>query len=390
MTAAIAAATRGATVTLYEQRSQVGQKILGTGSGKCNLGNMQMGWENFYSSEPEHMRVILEKFTLADTMDFFADLGVLIREKNGHLYPYAEQAKVVLDAFKLKLNEMGINVICNNAVTAVARQSGTAFNIYGLKYDKVIIASGSVAGKNNGPAKSGLRIAKASGHRIIPQVPGLCRLHSKDEFLPALAGVRSRARATLMVDGEKAGESVGEIQFNQGILSGIVIFQLSRIAAYALADERDVSIRVDFFPDFSVDEYMRICKKRIGLVENSRKTVAEFLVGMSNKRVSQVLIKKAGFYDDDWAADLSDVELESLMMAYRSLEFRISKTDGKENAQVVAGGVALSELDENLQSLKVPGLYFCGEVVDVDARCGGYNLQWAWSSGHVVGQEAAS
>jgi predicted Rossmann fold flavoprotein len=201
MMAAITAASLGSRVTLYEMKARIGQKILATGNGKCNLSNMKMGAGEFYSSNPAWVENILAKFSVADTTAFFNRLGVMIREKNGGLYPYSEQAQVVLDALRLKLAELGVVIICEKEVTAVKVHNDGLFAVGDDIYDKVIIACGSKAAQKKGAGESGYQIVKDLGHEIIHLVPGLCKLFCREDFLKAMAGVRCPARLTLRVNG---------------------------------------------------------------------------------------------------------------------------------------------------------------------------------------------
>jgi predicted flavoprotein YhiN len=438
MMAAITAASLGSPVTLYEKKVRVGQKILVTGNGKGNLSNMNMDAEEFYTSCPQRVRDILQRFSVADTITFFGKLGVMIRDKNGYLYPYAEQAQVVLDALRLRISELGVAVVCEKEITAITRtenpasKAGDLFIIDSNTYDRVIIAAGSMAAQKSGAGKSGYQIAEAFGHEIIPVVPGLCKLHCREEFLKALAGVRCQAKLTLLVNRIEGSDcdnrtikqaskqapkqelkqvqtEMGELQFVAGALSGIPVFQLSRTAAYLLAAGLEVMIDVDFFPDMSDDEYEDFCRQRLAALHccgfhcrgpeqasdetldlRQDKSLADFLLGMTHKKINQVLIRKHGFNYDDKVAEINPEKIWTLLMEYRKLRFHATEADSFENAQVCAGGVALDGLSKDLESLKIPGLYFAGEILDVDGRCGGYNLQWAWSSGYVAGAHAGT
>jgi predicted Rossmann fold flavoprotein len=417
MTAAIVAATAGATVTIFEQKKKVGQKLLSTGNGKCNLSNRRMVMSEYHTSHPRKAEAILNKFGVDDTVDFFGSLGVMIREKNGHLYPYSEQARAVLDAMRVRLAELGVLINTDTPVTSMKRKPDGSYLVMGATFDKVIIASGSQAGAKNEVAAKGYRIASRMGHKIVPVVPGLGRLMCRNQLLDILGGVRCQAKVTLLVSDKKdpqemevllekgdfssfevKGEESGEIQFAANALSGIPVLQLSRIAAYALLAEMDVLVAVDFIPDMSNEEYQEFCHQRLNNAGSNsilgdsglrKKTLEHFLLGMTHKKINQAIIKKHRLHPDDSIADVGMRQLVPLMMTYKNMVFHIRSVDDWENVQGSAGGVSLAELSDELESLSSPGLYFAGEIIDVDGRCGGYNLQWAWSSGHCAGVSAA-
>jgi len=387
MMAAITASSLGGLVTVYEKEERVGQKILKTGNGKCNLSNLKMDSGEFYSNHPKRVKEILHKFSVKDTIDFFGQLGVMIRDKGGYLYPYSEQAQVVLDALRFKLDELGVGLRCEQEIKTVNRDDNGGFRIGGETFDKVIIACGSMAAGRFDEGKSGYQIAKDLGHKVVDIVPGLCKLVCWEDFLKALAGVRCQAKITLMIEGKEAQVEVGELQFVATALSGIPIFQMSRTAAYALKSGKDVTVLMNLFPDKTEAEYEDFCRLRLSSFLN--KTVLDFLLGMTNKKINQVMIKLHDLKQQEKVSDIGEEKMLKLLRNYRNLEFKVKYADTFANAQVAAGGVSLADLSDDLESLIVPGLYFIGEIVDVDGRCGGYNLQWAWSSGYIAGVSCA-
>jgi len=226
-------------------------------------------------------------------------------------------------------------------------------------------------------------MAEMFGHTINPVVSGLCKLFCREGFLKALSGVRCQAEITLVINGATAQVESGEVQFTNEGISGIPVFQLSRTASYALLEDKEVKVKINFFPDMAEDDYENFCFQRLAL--NKGKSLSDFLLGMAHKKINQVMIRKHGFSYEDKIENISSDSVWKLLMEFRSLLVRIRKSDSFENAQVCAGGVDLNEVSDELESVLVPGLYFAGEILDVDGRCGGYNLQWAWSSGFVAG-----
>lgn len=391
MTAAITAARQGAEVILFEKNDRVGKKLLVTGNGKCNLSNIEFSMDQYYCSDKEKLQKIFDRFSPWDTVSFFESMGLMVKEKNKGLYPYSEQASAVLDILRMELTRNKVRVITGAEIEKVIRQDKSVFEIKdktGKNYviDRLILCSGSGAGLKSA-GQSGYGIARKFGHRVIPVVPGLAALKSDEKFCKALGGVRCNAKLTLMIDGEPKAEESGEVQFTEYGISGIPVFQFSRQAAYALKDKKEVNVFTDFFRDQTEQSFPFFVRLRY---ESSKeKTLEDFLTGTLNKKINMVLIKRSGLKPGMTAEEAGYEKILQLMQMSRKFPIHIYDVNTMDNAQVCAGGVDLEEIDLSMESLLVPGLYFAGEIVDVDGKCGGYNLQWAWSSGYVAGMSAA-
>lgn len=391
MMAAIAAAYGGARVTLYEKNDRVGKKILATGNGKCNLGNKKEGISHYYSTHPELAAMILERFTVKDTITFFERMGMMIKEKNGYLYPVSEQASTVLDILRLELRRQQIKICCDSEITKVEIKHLPKLGILAdgewRMYDRVIVACGSKASLKKGNGLSGYELAEGLRHKIIPVVPALVQLGCREEYRKALAGVRCQAMLTLRIDGVCRLEEGGELQLTEYGISGIPVFQFSREAAYALNRRQAVEVWADFFPEQSEAEFDFMGRKRFA--NHADKVLDEFLLGLAHKKINQVIARMDGYKGTEQVSALGEKRVLEILRRYKRFVFHISSVNSFEQAQVCAGGVSLKELNGYLESVKVPGLYFVGEMVDVDGRCGGYNLQWAWASGYTAGSHAA-
>ncbi len=392
MTAAITAARQGAEVTLYEKNDRVGKKILATGNGKCNLSNMNFTLDQYYCDDKEKLGKVFRVFSVWDTVSFFESMGLMIRNKNGGLYPYSEQASAVLDVLRMELRRNQVKVVSESEIKKISfKRERSVFEVEDQEkgicsYDSLILACGGPASLKD-DAVSGYKLAESFGHRINPVVPGLVQLRSDETFCKALAGVRSTAKITLMIENCPAGEETGEVQFTEYGVSGIPVFQISRTAAYALKAKKDVQLLVDFFPDQETKAFVYL--SRLRYEAHKDKTLEEFLTGTLNKKINMVLIKRNGLKAGMKTEDAGYERLRDLFLQSRNFPIHISGVNSMENAQVCAGGVDFGEIDVQMQSVKVPGLYFAGEIVDVDGKCGGYNLQWAWTSGYVAGMNAA-
>lgn len=390
MTSAIVAARHGAEVVLYEKNDRVGKKLLATGNGRCNLSNTEFSTDCYYCSDKEKLQKVFESFSLWDTVSFFESMGLMVKEKNKGLYPYSEQASAVLDVLRTELAYSKAHVITGAEVNKVEKREKIGFVIQeeGREeiFDKLILAPGSQASLK-GTGKSGYHIAKNFGHKINPLVPGLVQLKSDESFCKALGGVRCNAKLTLLIDGKVKTEETGEVQFTDYGISGIPVFQFSRQAAYAHKEKKEIHVLADFFPEQDDKTFTFAMKLRYESLKN--RTLEEFLTGTVNKKIGRVLIKRYGLKPEMRVEEAGQQKVLELMGTGRNFSIHISGVNPMENAQICAGGIDFSQIDDQMESALVPGLYFAGEIVDVDGKCGGYNLQWAWSSGYVAGRSAA-
>ncbi len=391
MMAAISAARNGAKVTILERMDRVGKKILSTGNGKCNFTNRNQDISNYHGADPGFISTILEQFDFFQTLRFFDRLGIMSKDKNGYIYPNSNQASSVLDVLRMEIFSLDISVECGVKITGVEKKNQSFIVHTFLKdyeSDSLIIATGSKAAPSTGSDGSGFEYVHAFGHSIIPVLPALVQLRSDQKFFKSIAGVRTDARVSLFVDGSPVVSDSGELQLTDYGISGIPVFQISRYASIALNEGKKVSAFIDFFPDLDHDNLVKLLVNRFGI--NSRRNVEDAMIGMINKKLVSLFIKEAGIGVSDLCGSLNDKKIERLASTMDSFTVNIVATNSFENAQVCCGGVDSKEINPyTMESLLVRGLFFAGEVVDVDGACGGYNLQWAWSSGFVAGKNAA-
>ena len=254
--------------------------------------------------------------------------------------------------------------------------------------DRVILAAGSKAAPVTGSDGSGYAIAKKMGHRIVPVLPALVQLKCKGKFFQSIAGVRIQGCVSLYVDGDCVCRDTGEIQLTQYGISGIPVFQVSRFAAKALYNKQEVTAVLNFMPQMSEEEFTVFLAERARL--RPQKTAEEFLTGLFHKKMIALWVKCSRISKEKPVGTYSEEELRTLVRLIQQFEVNVEGTNSFEQAQVCCGGVSTEEVKEDtLESSYVPGVYFAGEILDVDGICGGYNLQWAWSSGTVAGKNAA-
>jgi hypothetical protein len=389
--AAISAARAGAAVTVLEHNKQVGKKILVTGNGRCNLTNVNQNLENYRGSNPEFAECVLTSFPMHDTLRLFTELGVFTKNRNGYLYPYSDQASAVADALRMETEHLRVKLAMNTKIEGIVREEGKFLvKTEGWIYegDTLILAAGSCAAPQTGSDGSGYAYAKAFGHRIIEPLPALVQLCSRDKRFPKLAGLRMDAAVKLFIDGEETVSDTGEVQFTAYGLSGIPVFQVSRFASRALREGKNVEACLDFMPAFSGKEFEAFLDRRIRA--NAYKSAEQLLVGLFPKKMADCLLETSQVPKGRKAGELDERERSAFVEACRNFRVKLHSTNGFEQAQVCCGGVDTSQVKApSMESLLVPGLYFAGEILDVDGACGGYNLQWAWSSGYLAGLHAA-
>lgn len=389
LVAAISAKRQGRSVLILEHTNRVGKKLLATGNGRCNFTNVNQDLSNYRGASSEFINTVLEQFGYEDTIRFFKELGIIPKDRNGYIYPNSNQASSVLDVLLFELKALKISVLYEVDVEEIVHQKNS-FEIYTNKDDinsnAIILSTGSKANKVTGSDGSGYDLAKAFGHSIKPVVPALVQLRSDSKVFKKVAGVRTDAKVTLIVDDNTISNDIGELQLTDYGISGIPVFQISRFAALALFEKRDVYVDVDFLPQFNEEEIKALLALRFKM---PKRTVVESLTGILNYKLLVMLLNEAGIDENKNVNDLNEKEIDKLLKLFTSFKVKITETNSFENAQVCAGGVNCDEINPlTMESKLVKGLFFAGEILDVDGACGGYNLQWAWSSGFVAGKNA--
>lgn len=391
MMAALAAKqNKNCNVTIYEKNDRVGKKILMTGNGKCNFSNLDFKVDYFRSDSLRDFGSFFDKFGVNETLHFFEEQGLLVKNKNGYLYPSSEQAATVLDILRFACERACVEVKTDAEVKKITKKDGgfiVEAKMEKKYFDRVIVACGSKAGPKTMTSGSGYLLAKSLGHRVIEPTPALVQLRCKEEFFKQLAGVRTECELTLFIDGRVSQIERGELQLTDYGISGIPVFQFSRYAAKALKEKKSVSVAMNFLPDFTEESYHIFIHNRF---EKKKGQIAEvFFLGITNKKIMQLFLKLANIKPDEIISTENRGKWEKVFELLRNFRVQVKESNPFENAQVSAGGVCMDEVSESLESLLVPGIFFAGEVLDVDGRCGGYNLQWAWTSGYLAGKAAS-
>ena len=384
MMAAIAAAeNKNADVHIFERQARVGKKLSATGNGRCNLTNRSPA--PYMGEAPDFGNFALTSFGVAETLRYFARLGLYtVTEESGRVYPYSDQANSVVDVLRLGLEKENITVHLGCEIEK-AEKTQDGFRLFTTEGDyfcnKLIIACGGIAGSKLGGTMSGYRLLSAFGHKSTRLRPSLVQLTSDSAFLPSLKGVRANGEVKILRDGALFAQSLGEIQFTEKGLSGPVIFEVSRDAC----EGRGKWVaEIDLLPDVTAETLTNMLRVR----KNTHLSSEELFTGILHNRLGRVVTKEAGIGNCP-ISYLSEQELTEAAQMCKHFSFRLTGTLGMEAAQVTAGGVLTKDFDpQTMESRLMPGLYACGEVLDIDGKCGGYNLQWAWSSGYLAGKSA--
>ena len=391
MMAAITSAREGARVTILEHKERIGKKILSTGNGRCNFTNTYQTPACYRSDNRDFAWNIIQKFNVEKTISFFKELGIYPKDRNGYLYPYSDQAAAILEVLQIEVAKLDICVMTEiNVLDIQPVKKGIRITTdkKTITADSVILACGSKAAPVTGSDGSGYQLAKLFGHRIVPVLPALVQLRCAEKFYKSISGVRVQGTVEIYADDIFLASDTGEIQLTNYGISGIPVFQVSRYAAKALYQKQSVTAVLNFMPDMNKDEFLSFLQERITLCPH--KTLDEFFTGIFPKKLCELWIRLSRLPKEMRVSDLSREQLEKLVLLIQHLRTHITETNAFEQAQICCGGVDTTEINpDTLESNYVSGIYFAGELLDVDGICGGYNLQWAWSSGYVAGKEAA-
>ena len=431
MMSAVVAARKGHQVTIIEQEGKLGRKLLSTGNGRCNFTNEVQNKECYHSSNPSFPFAVYEKFPLKETLNFFKEIGVYPKSRNGYIYPYSDQATAVVDVFAMELESLNVRILLNSRCDEIIinEEVSSSPSILGesankkriqekkVKFlikatlidkeasnesfsessnessreiiaDKIILTTGGRAAPILGSDGSGYQLAKSLGHRLIPVLPALVQLRCEESFYKQIAGLRMDGKVSIMAEDtdniknwKTVASDTGELQFTKYGLSGIPVFQVSAIAAKELSKRKKLKAVLDFMPHLSNSEVENLLFER--MKHNPNKLMKDFFIGLFPKKMADLFLKRCALNPRD---TIEKSVLRKMTGCIKEFETKIIGTNSFEQAQVCSGGVDTREVNpDTMESLLVKDVYFAGEILDVDGICGGYNLQWAWSSAYVAG-----
>ncbi len=391
LTAAICAAqkNRKINIVVLESLSRVGKKLITTGNGRCNITNKNTSIADYHSEELDALDTVFGKYFLKDTVDFFSNIGIEITfENDGRAYPYSYQASSVVDALRFACEENKIEIKTDTKVIDFSFDN----SVYSLSTENekimaksIIVATGLFSGGNSvGSDGSFYNLLKKKGFKTVKTTPSIVQIKTDTAVTKQLKGIKLEAAATLLNGVKAVRTEKGEVLFTDYGLSGPPILQISREVSRNIGE---FTISLDLMYNFTEEQITDLLYRRR---ENLKQRSAEnFLTGLLNKRVGQTVVKLCGINLSNEISSISDTEIEKIAKKIKNFEFSVVGTTGFNNSQVTAGGIAISEFDKNtLQSKRYKGMFAAGEILDVDGDCGGYNLQWAWSSAMLAADSA--
>ncbi len=394
MLAAISAARLGAHVTILEKNQRVGKKILATGNGRCNFTNVNAGYSCYSSENPGFVQKALSDFTASDAISFFEELGIQHKvEEMGKVFPMSDQASSILDVLLYELNRLGVNIICDSNVVDIIPENGSFIlkTKDGNKYrgDSVVLAPGGKAMPSSGSDGYGYDLALKLGHTMTDTFPALVQLMLEGNYFKRIDGVKFIGTAEIIDNNRPVIKDRGDILFTNYGVSGPPVLQISRKAGELLKSGKQATLKISILDTMSKEEVTDLIDRRFKTDLN--KTLEFSFVGLINKRLIPVVLLQAGISDlKRPVSGITSKERDRIAEILTDWRFNIRGTKSWPSAQVTAGGINTREIDENtMESFLIKGLYFAGEIMDVDGMCGGYNLQWAWSSGFIAGRSAA-
>ena len=383
MMASISASRKGYKTLILEKNNQLGRKIKATGNGRCNYTNLYVSPEDY--NHPRFVTPAFDLFNVYDTISFFNNLGIHYKEEGeGRLYPSSEQSSSIIDVLELELKHLNVDVLLEHVVTDITKN-----NVFLVKTENktfksknVIIATGGLASPITGSTGDGYNSSKPFKHSVTPLFPALTRLIIDNRELKNIQGVRFTSNVSIVIDNEIIDSQHGDVIFTKNGISGLAVFALSKTVNEMLLKKKKVYVSVSLIDGLNEMEIVERLKI------NGHKTIFESLVGFINRKLIKLVLKRSNVKNfDAYIKDTADKTLNDVAHNLLNFDFEVLSTGGFEDAQITIGGIDINDINsKTLESIYTKGLYFTGELLDIDAKSGGYNLQWAWSSGYLAGQ----
>ncbi|SFD02717.1 hypothetical protein SAMN02910398_03825 [Butyrivibrio sp. YAB3001] len=396
MCAAIYAARNGAEVTLIEKNSQLGKKLSMTGNGRCNLSNMNMNEKMYNPAAEKRIKQWLSVYGVLDVINFFKSLGIVVKSEDGYLYPMSGQASTVVTAFENELKRLGVSVVYNEQVKSVKvhKESDDAecytvtTNNNAYECDRVILSTGALAGaKSTMSTGDGYYICKQLGLSVKDTFPALVGFKCDENEIMPEGGVRCTAEISFHLGNEVIASEYGELQFVKDGISGIPVMQASSKVVRFLSEGKPIVAAVNFFPDHDEGDFLSLEKEMLRLRDD--RSLKEFLNGFYNSNINDMIIRRMKMSSSMKMKNISESMVLSIFDYYRNCKIRLKESYGYQQAQVTSGGVSLGDIRDDMTVKDHNGIFVTGELADVDGRCGGYNLQWAFTSGSIAGTVAS-
>jgi predicted Rossmann fold flavoprotein len=383
LVSAIVSAKRGKKVLLLEKNSKVGKKLLATGNGRCNITNQKPISSRFHSNNRYFIEQVLSGYSYQDIKKFFKSIGLeLIESKEGKVFPMSLQAQSVVDILELECRELGVKIICNCHVERVIKNS-SGYSVDEFKSHKVVLSTGHISAPSLGGVVDGLVFARKFGHKTIDSFPSLVQLTSSIKDIRQLSGVKIESRITLKTP-KGLVERSGDVLFTNYGISGLATLDISRWVMIALIEKKEVELFIDLMPKMSGEQLKSLMKKSIR--KKSSRSIEHWVQGFIHKKLIGIILERAKI-DKLLESQIELSHIEKIVEAIKVFRLRVDGSRGYKGAEVATGGVDTREINpKTMESKKQKGLYFTGEVLDVDGDRGGFNLHFAWVCGLRVGE----
>ena len=395
MCAAVYAARNGADVTIIEKNTRLGKKLSVTGNGRCNLTNLDMRPEYYNKAAEGRMKTWLSLYGPEETIRFFKSIGVIVKSEDGYIYPVSGQASTVVSALENEIKRLKVKVITESQVKAVKRDEsdGSSYllitNKDKYRADSVILALGSLSGaKSTMSTGDGYYICKQLGMGFKDTYPALVGFKCEAGDVMPDAGVRAGARISFFLGDELITSESGELQISKDGISGIPVMQASREVIKFVTEKNPIVASADFFPDYDDADFEALKSDMLKLRDD--RTLEEFLLGFANSNINDMVLKKMKLSPSMHMKNIAESMASCILDRYRDIRFNITDSYGYLQSQVTTGGMSLGDIGDDMSVAGNPGIFCAGELLDVDGRCGGYNLQFAWTSGSIAGTAASS
>lgn len=390
MIAAIEASSAGKKVLIVEQNKELGKKLLATGNGRCNLANSYLDETCYRGDNLDLITKVISNFGYSKTIDYFKKLGVYTTDISGYIYPRSKQASTVKNALVKKIESLAVDIKLSTTCTAIKKEN-TYYVVHinnALEEDNtytgvnILLATGSNAAIPNS-TNNIYNMLEKMGHHIIEPLPALVGLKCDTNYNKKLSGIRASGLVNIYIDNKFMYKEYGEIQFTSEGISGIVIFNLSRYAVKTLKERLNCYVNIDFLEDYSSET---LYENMINAKDNmSYKTLGELLEGYVPDKLASDIIRASGFVAEKKLSKISYEDIKKVITTAKNYKLHITGYNSLLKAQASQGGVDLREVTDTMESKVSKGLYIAGELLDVDGKCGGYNLMWAWTTGYIVG-----
>lgn len=373
---AIFCAKGGVDVDVFEQNPKCAKKILASGNGRCNITNKNLSSSDYFSQNPNFVDYALNEFGFGEFEKFCNSIGLLLDTKDdGRVYPLSNEAKSVATLLIAHAKNLGVNFHTDTKITNVKKLLGD--------YNSVVVATGSEAAGQLGGNRDGLEFAEVFGHNIIPTYPSLVQLHLNSKIVKKMSGTKVEGEVSLLINHKKELTSSGDILFSDYGVSGFAILDISQWASKALMEFSHVGVSINLLPKFDVQKLSNHISKIAS--HEPKITIQEILIGLIPMKIASAILEDLGIESSSCGDKINTKLAKKIANQLLNWRFEVSDTHGFRHGEVAGGGVDTTEINpKTFESLKQNNLYFCGEVLDVVGRRGGYNFAFAWASGYLA------